>query len=76
MLDALIDARAVELQLLDALTDAQLLGARAHFVEPPIWEMGHVGWFQEYWILRHLGGAASLLPGADGKPAGPVHDLG
>ena len=47
LLDALIDARTVELQLLDALTDAQMLGARAHFVEPPIWEMGHVGWFQE-----------------------------
>jgi len=66
LLDALIDARTVELQLLDSLTDAQMLGARAHFVEPPIWEMGHVGWFQEYWILRHLDGADSLLPGSDG----------
>jgi iron(II)-dependent oxidoreductase len=28
--------------------------------------MGHVGWFQEYWILRHLDGAPPLLPGADG----------
>jgi len=66
LLDALLDARTVELQLLDSLTDAQMLGARAHFVEPPIWEMGHVGWFQEYWILRHLDGADSLLPGSDG----------
>jgi ergothioneine biosynthesis protein EgtB len=66
LLAALADARAVELELLDGLTDSQMLGARAHFIEPPIWEMGHVGWFQEYWILRHLGGAASLLPGSDG----------
>ena len=58
LLDALLDARSVELQLLDDLTDAQMLGARAHFLEPPIWEMGHVGWFQEYWILRHLDGRA------------------
>jgi iron(II)-dependent oxidoreductase len=65
LLDALTDARAVELELLDGLTDEQMLGTRAHFVEPPIWEMGHVGWFQEYWLLRHLGGAASLLPGSD-----------
>jgi len=63
---ALLDARRVELELLDGLTDAQMLGARQHFVEPPIWEMGHVGWFQEYWLLRHLDGAETLLPGADG----------
>jgi iron(II)-dependent oxidoreductase len=62
---ALLDARAIELQLLDDLDDAQLCGQGRHFVEPPIWEMGHVGWFQEYWILRHLDGAPSLLPGSD-----------
>src|SRR5256886_12443447 len=65
LLDAPPDARRVELALLDDLTDAQMLGTRAHFVEPPIWEMGHVGWFQEYWLLRRLDGADPLLPGAD-----------
>ena len=65
LLDALLDARGVELQLLDGLTDAQMLGSRAHFLEPPIWEMGHVGWFQEYWILRHLDGQPPLMPGSD-----------
>src|SRR5216117_3721305 len=65
LLEALLDARRVELALLDDLTDAQMLGTRAHFVEPPIWEMGHVGWFQEYWLLRRLDGADPLLPGAD-----------
>ena len=63
--DALIDARSVELGLIDALTDDELLGPRGHFVEPPIWEIGHVGWFQEYWILRRLDGADSILPGSD-----------
>src|SRR3989449_4209074 len=65
LLDPLLDSRRVELALLDDLTDAQMLGARAHFLEPPIWEMGHVGWFQEYWLLRGRGGADSILPGAD-----------
>jgi len=60
------DARAVELELLAGLTDAEMLGPRGHFIEPPLWEMGHVGWFQESWILRHLDGADSLLPGSDG----------
>jgi len=65
LLSALVDARQVELELLGGLTDSQMLGAQAHFLEPPIWEMGHVGWFQESWILRHLDGTTSLLPGSD-----------
>jgi iron(II)-dependent oxidoreductase len=65
VLEALLDARGVELELLDGLTDAQMLGVKGHFLEPPIWEMGHVGWFQEYWIGRHLDGRPTLLPGAD-----------
>jgi iron(II)-dependent oxidoreductase len=62
----LVDARRTELELLDGLTEPQMLGTRAHFIEPPIWEMGHVGWFQEYWISRHLDGDSPLLPGSDG----------
>jgi gamma-glutamyl hercynylcysteine S-oxide synthase len=31
-------------------------------LNPPLWELGHVGWFQEFWIARnpqrHLGAAA------------------
>jgi iron(II)-dependent oxidoreductase len=65
LIEPLLDARDVELGLLDGLTDDQMLGTRAHFVEPPIWEMGHVGWFQERWILRTLDGAPPLLPGSD-----------
>src|SRR5436190_18512832 len=63
LLGDLVDARRTELELLDGLTEPEMLGTRAHFVEPPIWEVGHVGWFQEYWITRHLDGQASLLPG-------------
>jgi iron(II)-dependent oxidoreductase len=66
LIGALLDARRVELGLLEGLGDAQLLGVRGHFLEPPIWEMGHVGWFQEYWLLRRLDGAGPLLSGADG----------
>jgi len=66
LLASLIDARRFELELFDGVADAQLLGEQAHFLEPPIWEIGHVGWFQEYWILRNLDGAGPLLPGSDG----------
>jgi ergothioneine biosynthesis protein EgtB len=66
LIHAIEDARDLELELLDSIADQQMLGTRAHFMEPPIWEMGHVGWFQEFWILRHLDGAESLLPASDG----------
>jgi iron(II)-dependent oxidoreductase len=64
--EGLTDARRVELELMEGVPDAQLLGVQGHFLEPPIWEMGHVGWFQEYWLLRRLDGAGTLLPGSDG----------
>src|SRR5262249_62368795 len=64
--DVLLDTRRVELELAEGLTEAQMLGARQHFVEPPIWEIGDVGWFQEYWILRQLDAVPSLLPGSIG----------
>jgi gamma-glutamyl hercynylcysteine S-oxide synthase len=66
LLAPLVEARKVELEIFDAIDDSRLRGEQAHFLEPPIWEIGHVGWFQEYWILRHLGGAETLLPGSDG----------
>src|SRR5262249_39124309 len=65
LVHALLDARRVERELFEGLADGQLLGQPGHFLEPPIWEIGHVGWFQEYWILRHLDGDATLLPGSD-----------
>ena len=66
LIDALVDARRVELELIEGMADSQMLGRKGHFLEPPIWEMGHVGWFQEYWILRHLDQGGTLLPGSDG----------
>jgi iron(II)-dependent oxidoreductase len=65
LIQPLLDARDLELQLFESLADSQLLGEKAHFLEPPIWEMGHVGWFQEYWLLRHLDNAAPLEAAAD-----------
>jgi iron(II)-dependent oxidoreductase len=62
---ALVDARKVELELFEGLGESQMLGEKGHFLEPPIWELGHVGWFQEYWLLRHLGKAQTLMPGSD-----------
>lgn len=34
-------------------------------VNPPIWEVGHVGWFHEKWILRGLAARKPLRENAD-----------
>ncbi len=52
--ERLIDTRKRELELLADLTNDQLIGPAAHVVEPPIWELGHVGWFQDRWVLQNL----------------------
>ena len=67
---ALINARNRTLQLLASLE--QQLGPELRVPElseinPPLWEMGHIGWFQEYWIgrnlQRHLGLACTARAG-------------
>jgi gamma-glutamyl hercynylcysteine S-oxide synthase len=35
-----------------AFEGERLLGPRLAVVNPPLWEIGHVGWFQERWCLR------------------------
>jgi iron(II)-dependent oxidoreductase len=59
------DARRRTLGLLEDLDDAQWLGPELAIVNPPIWELGHVAWFQEQWCLRHLRGRTPLWPAAD-----------
>src|SRR3954465_11032403 len=54
LVEQLVDTRTRELELLSDLTDEQMLGSKMRIIEPPLWEMGHVGWFQENWILRNL----------------------
>lgn len=61
----LLDARARTLQLVGDLDDAQWLGPRLAIVNPFLWEVGHLGWFQEYWVLRHARGRAPLIANGD-----------
>jgi gamma-glutamyl hercynylcysteine S-oxide synthase len=46
--------RARTLDLVADLDGQQLIGPRLAIVNPPLWEIGHISWFQEFWILRHL----------------------
>ncbi len=61
----LLDARRRTLDLVSDLDDAQLMGPRLDIVNPMLWEIGHVAWFQERWVLRHLRGREPLRSGSD-----------
>lgn len=63
--ERLLDARRLELEILAGLTDKQMFATAMKEIEPPIWEMGHVGWFQEYWVLRNLDKAKPVSDWAD-----------
>jgi len=57
--------RARTLALVADLDDRQMIGPRLATVNPPLWEVGHVAWFQEFWILRHLKRQRPLLQNGD-----------
>ena len=59
-------AREHTRKVADDLGGEREFGPQLAIVNPPRWEVGHVGWFQEYWCLR--GGSEerpSILPNAD-----------
>ena len=52
-------------RLTQDLSTEQLMGPMLPIVNPVLWEIGHVGWFHEYWTLRHAHGLAPLIERAD-----------
>ena len=63
--DMLADARARTFELVEGLEGPQLTEPVISTINPLLWEIGHVAWFHERWILRHLDGHEPLIPGAD-----------
>ncbi len=74
------EVRDITLALFDAFNAANMLQPQyAGALNPALWELGHVGWFQEYWIARNQqrdrgiacqpvidnARAPSILPNAD-----------
>src|SRR5579862_5669638 len=71
------DARERTFELVADLRDEQLMGPSLAIVNPPRWEIGHVAWFQEKWVLRHVGGEPPLRADADAlyDSAAVPHDI-
>jgi gamma-glutamyl hercynylcysteine S-oxide synthase len=59
------DARAATLSYLGDLSGAALMGPKLAIVNPILWEIGHIIWFQEHFILRQHDGRDALRPQAD-----------
>jgi iron(II)-dependent oxidoreductase len=59
------DARRRTVELVRDLNDEQLIGPRLPIVNPLLWEIGHVAWFQENFVLRRLRGAPPILEQGD-----------
>lgn len=75
----LVDARARTDLMTRDLDGERLLGPKLDIVNPPLWEIGHVAWFQERWCLRMAQSGApmdSILDRADAlyDSAAVAHD--
>ncbi|MDV6012876.1 selenoneine synthase SenA [Haloechinothrix sp. LS1_15] len=60
-----VDAAERAQQLVNDLTDEQLVGPLLPEVNPLIWEIGHIAWFQELFVLRRACGYEPILPHTD-----------
>jgi iron(II)-dependent oxidoreductase len=73
------EARARTEHMTRDLEGERLLGPKLDIVNPPLWEIGHLAWFQERWCLRMAQSGApidSILEGADAlyDSAAVAHD--
>ena len=73
---SLQDARRRTLELVEDLSDAQLSVPLLSIINPILWEIGHVSWFQEIWVLRRLRGRPPLVERGDAlwDSAAVAHD--
>jgi gamma-glutamyl hercynylcysteine S-oxide synthase len=63
---ALRDSHARTRELIAHLDDGNAVVPMIAIVNPPLWEIGHVAWFQEFWMQRRGDFAApARLPRAD-----------
>jgi iron(II)-dependent oxidoreductase len=60
-----LDARRRTLDLVADLSDEQLLVPKLGIVNPFLWEIGHVAWFAEKWVLRHAAGRKPIWADGD-----------
>ena len=59
------DAWQRTIDLVADIPDDKLFGPKIDIINPWLWEIGHVSWFHEKWVLRHKLGRNPILDNAD-----------
>ncbi len=59
------DARQRTVDLVADLEDEDLMGPQLAIINPLLWEIGHVAWFHEKWVLRHSLGRSPIREDMD-----------
>lgn len=65
LVEIMRDARVRTLELVEGLDQEQLIGPKLPIVNPLRWEIGHVAWFTEWFVLRRLHGHDPIHPPGD-----------
>src|SRR5260221_373430 len=58
-------ARESTLRLIEPLSDDELVRQYSPLMSPLVWDLAHIGHFEELWLLRRLTGAAPIYPTSD-----------
>jgi iron(II)-dependent oxidoreductase len=61
----LLASRARSLALLEPLDDAELTRQVSPLMSPFVWDLAHIGNYEELWLLREVSGVAPLRPEID-----------
>lgn len=63
--EALETARARTLALLEPIPDAELVAQHSPLMSPLVWDLAHIGYYEELWLLRALAHAEPTDPRFD-----------
>src|ERR1041385_498235 len=59
------EARRRTIELYADLSDRAMAVPYLRIINPPLWELGHVAWFQEHWVLRRALGRPPMREDGD-----------
>src|SRR5215213_2626624 len=58
---ALAEARARTLAVLEPVSDDDLVRQHSPLMSPLVWDLAHIGFFEELWLVRRVGGEPPIL---------------
>jgi gamma-glutamyl hercynylcysteine S-oxide synthase len=62
---SLYTVRARSLELLAPLDDAALVRQHSRLMSPLVWDLAHVGNYEDLWLIRAVGGQPGIAPALD-----------